>query len=218
VIFLSNTKYVFPFFLPTSDYIPFSQLHRAIHIATISWLTGECNWLTKGKRRRISMSKKMLSLLASASLLAFLGVAPGEVAARTASHGAAALPHHGISNHRHSAGHAPQHVAVLRARGGTELTNQQMDNITAGGFSFSKDLTSTSTNTVNFYGDSQIQDLFLKKAAIDVYSHVKGNSASLAFDNQAVGKNTSVQGSFSQETIAGQGSSQTGLFVSAANR
>jgi hypothetical protein len=40
----------------------------------------------------------------------------------------------------------------------------------------------------------------------------------LAFDNQALGKNTSVQGSFSQAAVAGQGSSVTGLFVSAANR
>ena len=42
--------------------------------------------------------------------------------------------------------------------------------------------------------------------------------ASLAFDNQALGKNTSVQGSFSQAAVAGQGSSVNGLFVSAANR
>ena len=63
----------------------------------------------------------------------------------------------------------------------------------------------------------QITDDFTKKATIDVKSHVTGNSASLGFDNEAIGKNSNVQGSFSQETIAGQGSSQAGLFVSAAN-
>ena len=76
------------------------------------------------------------------------------------------------------------------------LTNAQMDVVTAGG--------------------SKSFD-FTKKASIQVKSHVIGNSASLLFDNEAVGKNTNVQGNFSQETVAGQGSSQTGLFVSAAN-
>jgi hypothetical protein len=171
---------------------------------TVSWETKE-----------ISMSKNILSLLAGASLLAFLNVAPGEVAARTTPNAAAAPPHHSISHHRHSARHAPKHVAVLGARGAAELTNQQMDEITAGG-SFTRDLTSTSSNTFNSSGNSQITSSF--QGGVGIYSHVKGNSASLAFDNQALGKNTSVQGSFSQVAVAGQGASQTGLFVSAANR
>jgi hypothetical protein len=108
------------------------------------------------------------------------------------------------------------------AGGPVSLTNAQMDVVTAGAsssksFDFSKSLKSTSSNNVNFTGNSKIYDDFTKKADIRVRSHVIGNSASLLFDNQAVGKNTNVQGAFSQETVAGQGSSQTGLFVSAAN-
>jgi hypothetical protein len=107
------------------------------------------------------------------------------------------------------------------AGGPVSLTNSQMDVVTAGSssksFDFTKNLKSTSTNNVNFTGNSKITDDFTKKANIDIKSHVKGNSASLLFDNEAIGKNSSVQGNFSQETIAGQGSSQSGLFVSAAN-
>jgi hypothetical protein len=159
------------------------------------------------------MSKNILSLLAGASLLAFLNVAPGEVAARTTPNAAATLPHHSISHHRHSARHAPKRVAVLGARGAAELTNQQMDKITAGG-GFTKDLTSTSSNTFNSSGNLQITNSY--QGGVGINSRVKGNSASLAFDNQAVGKNGSVQGSFSQVTAAGQGSAQTGLFASAS--
>jgi hypothetical protein len=159
------------------------------------------------------MSKKMLFLLAGASLMAYLDVAPGEVAARTAPHGAATLPHHSISHHRHSARHAPKRVAVLGGRGAAELTNQQMDKITAGG-GFTKDLTSTSSNTFNSSENLQITNSY--QGGVGINSRVKGNSASLAFDNQAVGKNASVQGSLSELTAAGRGSAQTGQFASAA--
>jgi len=111
-------------------------------------------------------------------------------------------------------------AGTANAGGPLRLTNIQMDVVTAGGsssFDFSKDLSSTSSNNVNFTGKSNITDTFIKKANINVKSHVIGNSASLAFDNEAIGKNSNVQGSFSQETVAGQGSSQSGLFVSAAN-
>jgi len=111
-------------------------------------------------------------------------------------------------------------AGTANAGGPLRLTNIQMDVVTAGGsssFDFSKDLSSTSSNNVNFTGKSNITDTFTKKANINVKSHVIGNSASLAFDNEAIGKNSNVQGSFSQETVAGQGSSQSGLFVSAAN-
>jgi hypothetical protein len=100
------------------------------------------------------------------------------------------------------------------------LTDAQMDAVTAGAndFNFTKDITSTSSNNVNFTGKSNITDAFTKKANIDVRSHVTGNSASLLFDNEAVGKNSNVQGAFSQLATARQGSSQSGLFVAAANR
>jgi hypothetical protein len=112
-------------------------------------------------------------------------------------------------------------AGAASAAGPVTLTNAQLDVVTAGSssksFDFTKNLKSTSSNNVNFTGNSKITDDFTKKANIDIKSHVKGNSASLLFDNEAIGKNSNVQGSFSQETIAGQGSSQSGLFVSAAN-
>jgi hypothetical protein len=113
-------------------------------------------------------------------------------------------------------------AGAASAAGPVALTNVQMDVVTAGSasskpFDFTKNLSSTSTNNVNFNSKSNITDNFTKKANIDVKSHVTGNSASLLFDNEAVGKNTNVQGEFSQGTISGQSSSQSGLFVSAAN-
>jgi len=107
-----------------------------------------------------------------------------------------------------------------------QLTDKQMGVVTAGAgdfhfknndFNFTKNLTSTSNNNVNFNANSQVMDAFEKLALIDVQSHVKGTSASLGFDNEAIGNNSNVQGTFSQQTVAGQGSSQAGLFVSAAN-
>jgi hypothetical protein len=107
-----------------------------------------------------------------------------------------------------------------------KLTDKQMGFVTAGAgdfnfrnndFNFTKNLTSTSNNNVNFRANSQVLDAFEKLALIDVQSHVTGTSASLGFDNEAIGKNSNVQGTFSQQTVAGQGSSQAGLFVSAAN-
>jgi hypothetical protein len=110
-------------------------------------------------------------------------------------------------------------AGTANAGGPVSLTNAQMDVVTAGGSSSNSlaNLSSTSTNNVNFTGKSNITDYFNKYANIDVKSRVIGNSASLGFDNEAVGKNSNVQGTFSQETVAGQGSSQSGLFVSAAN-
>jgi hypothetical protein len=110
-------------------------------------------------------------------------------------------------------------AGTANAGGPVSLTNAQMDVVTAGGSSSNSlaNLSSTSTNNVNFTGNSKINDTFNKTANINVKSYVIGNSASLGFDNEAVGKNSNVQGTFSQETVAGQGSSQSGLFVSAAN-
>src|SRR5262249_36739681 len=84
-------------------------------------------------------------------------------------------------------------------------------------FDYSRNLKSTSYHEANFSGNSKMYDDLTKKADIDVRSQVKGNSAFLLFDNEAVGKNSHVQGAFSQETVAGHGSPQSGLFVSAAN-
>src|SRR5438270_897543 len=49
-------------------------------------------------------------------------------------------------------------------------------------------------------------------------ANVLGNSATLSFDNEAIGPNSHVQRDFSQVAIAGVGSSQSGTFIAAANR
>ena len=112
-------------------------------------------------------------------------------------------------------------AAAANAKDPIKLTNGQLDRVTAGGatpsLDFSKQINSTSNNNVNFNGYSDIQHNYMKQANIDVYSKVKGNSSTFDFDNEAIGKNTNVQGTLSQISIAGQGSSQTGSFVSAAN-
>ena len=105
-------------------------------------------------------------------------------------------------------------AGIANAGGPVTLTNEQMDVVTAGGSAAS--LSSMTSNSVNFTGTSSISDAFTKTANIKVKSYVIGNSASLAFDNEAVGRNSNSQGTLSQETVAGQGSSQSGLFVSAA--
>jgi hypothetical protein len=120
------------------------------------------------------------------------------------------------------AGTALLALAGTANAGGVALTDKQMDHVTAGGiapqsFEFEKQIDSQSNNQVNFAAQSDVKDIFQKYADIKVKSHVTGNSASLGFDNEAVGRNSNVQGTFSQISVAGQGSSQTGLFVSAAN-
>ena len=111
-------------------------------------------------------------------------------------------------------------VGVANAKGPL-MTDTQLDAVTAGtgsSLDFSKDISSTSNNTVNFTANNNIRDTLVKQALILVVSQVHGNSASLGFDNEAVGFNSNVQGTLSQIAIAGQASSQTGLFVAAANK
>jgi hypothetical protein len=112
-------------------------------------------------------------------------------------------------------------AGTASADGPVSLTNSQMGIVTAGAathsLDFTKDIDSMSNNNVKFKGNSNISHEYNKEAYIDVYSRVKGNSATLDYDNEAVGKNSNVQGTLSQISIAGQGSSQAGSFVSAAN-
>ena len=110
-------------------------------------------------------------------------------------------------------------AGAANAGGPITLADSQMDKVTAGtsGFDFQKNLSSYSDNNVNFTGNSQVRDLFEKKALIDVNARVKGTSASLGFDNEAIGKNSNVQGTFSQIAVGGQGSSQSGLFTAVAS-
>jgi len=110
-------------------------------------------------------------------------------------------------------------AGTANAGGPVTLVDSQMDRVSAGtaGFDFSKKLSSTTDNNVNFTGNSQVLDLFAKKALIAVDAKVKGTSASLGFDNEAIGKNSNVQGTFSQIAVGGQGSSQSGLFTAVAS-
>jgi hypothetical protein len=86
-----------------------------------------------------------------------------------------------------------------------------------GVWNFKKDLNSNVKTNLTFKSDTDIEDKFYKVAYIDIYSDVYGNSSSFAFDNEAQGYNSNTQGSFNQLSVEGVGSSQNGLFVSAAN-
>lgn len=83
--------------------------------------------------------------------------------------------------------------------------------------SFNKNLVSNVASNTNFNNNTNINENFNKNANININSNVRGNSASLAFSNEAVGNNTNAQGAFSQLVVGGKVSSQEGLFVAAAN-
>jgi hypothetical protein len=98
-------------------------------------------------------------------------------------------------------------AGIANAGGPVTLTNTQMDGVTAGGSVAS--VGSTTSYNQTFSATSSIGGVFAK-------SYVRGNSAGFGFDNEGIGQNSVVQGTFSQTTVAGQGSSQSGLFISAA--
>ena len=97
-------------------------------------------------------------------------------------------------------------AGIANAGGPVTLTNTQMDGVTAGGVA---SVGSTTSYNTTFSATSSLGGVFAK-------SYVRGNSAGFAFDNEGIGNNSVVQGTLSQTTVAGQGSSQSGLFVSAA--
>lgn len=82
---------------------------------------------------------------------------------------------------------------------------------------FDKKLNSTVNTNTNFTSNTNVNDVFNKTANINVRSNVTGNSSTFAFDNEAIGFNSNTQGALNQIAIAGQGSSQNGTFVAAAN-
>lgn len=96
-------------------------------------------------------------------------------------------------------------AGIANAGGPVTLTNTQMDGVTAGGSVAS--VGSTTSYNTTFSGTSSIGGVFSK-------AYVVGNSAGFGFDNEGIGPNSAVQGTFSQTTVAGQGSSQSGLFIS----
>ncbi len=91
------------------------------------------------------------------------------------------------------------------------------EEILGGNVVFSKNLNSVVAATDTFNANTNVNDAFTKLANINVASNVKGNSSDFSFDNEALGKNSSTEGTLNQETIAGVGSSQTGTFVAASN-
>jgi hypothetical protein len=88
-----------------------------------------------------------------------------------------------------------------------------------GGFRFNaaKTVTTTVSSTVNFNSTSVIKQNFNKDGAINFVSNVSGNSATLLFENEAIGSNTLVEGELTQLVIHGQLSSQAGKFVASTN-
>jgi hypothetical protein len=86
-----------------------------------------------------------------------------------------------------------------------------------GGFTAMKNITTTVSSTVNFSSNSTITQTFNKDGAINFKSNVSGNSATLLFENEAIGKNTLVEGELTQLVIQGELSSQAGKFVASTN-
>ena len=91
------------------------------------------------------------------------------------------------------------------------------EEIVGGNLYFSKNITSAVASATDFNARNNVTDTFQKLATINVASNVKGNSSDFSFDNEAVGQNSSTEGTLNQITIAGVGSSQNGTFTSAAN-
>jgi hypothetical protein len=85
------------------------------------------------------------------------------------------------------------------------------------GFTATKTVTTTVSSTVNFNSTSVITQNFNKDGAINFKSNVSGNSATLLFENEAIGSNTLVEGELTQLVIHGQLSSQAGKFVASVN-
>ncbi|WP_313707686.1 hypothetical protein [Planktothrix agardhii] len=79
-------------------------------------------------------------------------------------------------------------------------------------FSFSKVVSATDTSVFSITGSSTITDTLTKTATYSATASVTGNSASLAFTNEAIGTNTNTQGSLSQLVTTGS-SNQSGIFV-----
>ncbi|XHR81562.1 MAG: hypothetical protein ACFKPT_25660 [Gloeotrichia echinulata GP01] len=83
-------------------------------------------------------------------------------------------------------------------------------------YSFTKKVAATFNNTANIAISSTVTDTLTKKATYNVTSTVTGNSASIAFDNEAVGKASNTQSAFSQVVVGGQSSNQSGTIVASA--
>ncbi|MBD2773639.1 hypothetical protein [Iningainema tapete] len=83
---------------------------------------------------------------------------------------------------------------------------------------FDKNLLSNIKTNLDFDSNTNINEVVNKNANIRVNSNVVGNSATFAFDNEAIGPNSTAEGTLSQITIAGEGSSQSGTFISATNK
>jgi hypothetical protein len=85
------------------------------------------------------------------------------------------------------------------------------------GYVYTKNVNATFNNNANIKISSDVTDTLKKTATYDVKSTVIGNSGSIAFDNEAIGKNTNTQSAFSQLVVAGQSSNQSGTIVASAS-
>jgi hypothetical protein len=82
---------------------------------------------------------------------------------------------------------------------------------------FNKNLNAAVNTATNFASNTAINDAFNKTANIAIKSAVIGNSASTAYDNEAIGPNSNTQAALNQQVVAGAFSTQNGLIVAAAN-
>ncbi|MGM3305984.1 hypothetical protein ACSQ6I_08385 [Anabaena sp. WFMT] len=83
-------------------------------------------------------------------------------------------------------------------------------------YNFTKNVNATFNNNYAITGSSNVTDIFSKTGTYAVTSTVTGNSASVSFDNEAVGNASNTQVSVSQLVKAGQSSNQSGIIVASA--
>jgi hypothetical protein len=91
------------------------------------------------------------------------------------------------------------------------------EEVVGGGYSFIKVVDATFNNTAAIKFNATVTDTLTKVATYNVASTVTGNSASITFDNEAIGNNTNTQASFSQLVVAGESSNQSGILVAVAS-
>ncbi|MCM0591393.1 MAG: hypothetical protein HEQ19_20665 [Gloeotrichia echinulata CP02] len=108
---------------------------------------------------------------------------------------------------------------IINDLGYLEICNEEVFGGSKSGgtnYSFTKNVAATFNNTANISISSTVKDTLTKKATYEVSSTVKGNSASIAFDNEAIGKASNTQSAFSQVVVGGESSSQSGTIVASA--
>jgi len=98
-----------------------------------------------------------------------------------------------------------------------EVTTEDVVGGSGPGFGFTKTLTSTQNNNINFSNVSSIKEDTNINKTIKADSTIKGNSTLVLVDAEALGANTLVEVEASNLSIAGQISSVGLKVVTAAN-